>query len=89
MFSADFLLEEDILEDEQGRKFMSCSHCQELGQQAIWLLPDWLSVLQPIRSQVSKFTRILTWLQLKNSRPQDPRMVKDPSFFIHVVEKPL
>ena len=22
----------------QGRKFMSCSHCQELGQQASWLL---------------------------------------------------
>ena len=26
----------------QGWKFMSCSHCQELGQQASWLLIDWL-----------------------------------------------
>ena len=26
------------LRAEQGWKFMSCCHCQELGQQAIWLL---------------------------------------------------
>ena len=26
------------IDDEEGRKFLSCSHCQELGQQASWLL---------------------------------------------------
>ena len=38
----------------QGRKFMSCSHCQELCQQASWLLIGCMHKIdQPIRSQVS------------------------------------
>ena len=42
------------------RKFMSCGHCQELGQLAV-LASDWLfTLLQPIRSQVSSLTQLLT-----------------------------
>ena len=45
---------------------MSCSHCQELCQMA----PDWLHKSeQPIGSQVSKLTQLMTWLQLINFRP--------------------
>ena len=35
------------------RKFMSCSHCQDLGQPAA-LATDWLfTLVQPIRSQLA------------------------------------
>ena len=53
-------------DDDQGWKFMSCSHCQELDQQASKLASDWLNKSeQPIRSQVIKLTR----LQLISFRP--------------------
>ena len=34
----------ELLRDPQGRKLMSCSHCQELGQLAD-LVSDWLLTL--------------------------------------------
>ena len=44
----------------QGWKLLSCSQCQELGQRAN-LAPDWFFVFrQPIRSQVSSLTQLLT-----------------------------
>ena len=44
----------------QGRKLLSCSQCQELGQRANWA-PDWSFVFrQPIRYKVSFLTQLLT-----------------------------
>ena len=54
----------------QGWKFMSCSHSQELCQQTSWLLIGWHKSEQSIKSQVSKLTQLLTWLQLINFRPR-------------------
>ena len=48
---------EHLEEDEQGWKFMSCTslyHCQELGQQASWLLIGYTR--QNNQLEVSKFT---------------------------------
>ena len=43
-----------------GWKLLSCSQCQELGQRAN-LAPDWLPEnKEPIRSQVSSLTKLLT-----------------------------
>ena len=50
----------DVIVRAQGWKFMSCNHCQELGQQAGWLLIDCTRVKTTIRSQVSKLTHLLT-----------------------------
>ena len=45
----------------QGWKFMSCSDCQELGQQASWLLIGYMRVNNhQSESQVSKLTELLT-----------------------------
>ena len=45
----------------QEWKFMSCSHCQKLCQHASCLLIGGTRVNnQPIRSQVSKLTQLLT-----------------------------
>ena len=44
----------------QGRKFMSCSHSQELGQLDS-LASDWLyTLVQPIRCQLRVLTQYLT-----------------------------
>ena len=34
----------DLRDGQLGWKFMSCSHCQELGQQAGWLLIGYIRV---------------------------------------------
>ena len=49
-----------LLSHTQGRKFMSCSHCQEFGQLADLAL-DWLfTLVSPIRSQLALLTQLLT-----------------------------
>ena len=45
------------VEESQGWKFVSCSHCQELCQQASWLLHK---SEQPTSSLVIKLTQLLT-----------------------------
>ena len=53
-----------------GWKLLSRSQCQELGQRAN-LAFDWLPEnKEPIRSQFSSLTQLLTRLQLKSFRPR-------------------
>ena len=55
----------------QGCKYMSCSHCQELGKLAD-PASDWLLtfVLQ-IRSQLDYWPNFWQWLQTKSFRPRN------------------
>ena len=54
----------------QGWKFMSCSHCQELCQQASWLLISSIKVKQLINSPDSKLTQFLTMNTTHTFPPQ-------------------
>ena len=54
----------------QGWKFMSWSHSQRVVSTSK-LAPDWLhNCKQPIRSQDSQLTQLVTWLQLINFHPR-------------------
>ena len=54
----------------QEWKFVSCSHCQRVVSTSK-LAPDWLhNCKQPIRSQDSQLTQLVTWLQLINFHPR-------------------
>ena len=58
-------------ETELRWKLLSCSQCQELVQRAN-LAPDWFFIFrQPIRSQVSSLTQLLTLTKTQKFPPQD------------------
>ena len=64
----------------QGWKFMSCSHCQRVVSTS-QLSPDGLHESeQPIRSQVSKQTQLLT-MTLTNKFPLQKCLHNSPAFF--------
>ena len=58
--------------DHQGWKFMSCSHCQELGQQANWLLIGCTRSGQSIRSQDNKFCQQVSRLLIGCTKSEHP-----------------
>ena len=59
-----------IIIHSQEWKLMSSSHCQELCQQANWLLIGSTRVNSHIRSQVSKLTQLLTMTTTHKFPPQ-------------------
>ena len=54
----------------QGWKFMSFSHCQELGQQATWLLIGYTRVNNQSEARSASWFNSWPWLQLINFHPQ-------------------
>ena len=55
---------------QQGWKLLSCSQCQKFGQRAN-LASDWLPEnKEPIRSQVSSLTKLLTLTTTQKFPPQ-------------------
>ena len=53
-----------------GWTFMSCSHCQELGQLAVLASDRLLTLVQPIRSQLACWHNFWQWLQLISFHPR-------------------
>ena len=52
----------------QGRKLMSCSHCQEMGQQASWLLIGYTRMKNQSEDNSANSPNCWQWLQLLNFR---------------------
>ena len=78
-----------------GWKFMSCTHCQELDQQASWLLIGYTRVNnQSDRSQVNNLTQLLTMTAthkfpllgcgFRVSVPPRPRRIENGSYLVRL-----
>ena len=70
-----------------GWNLISYSHCQDQCQQASWLLIGHMCKSeQPIRSQVSELTQLLTMTQAHQFPPQDGRDRDQPVLSLEPLE---